>query len=215
LSKDQQFARLADKINSAYANKEAQVQHTQEMVEGLSQPHPELAQGLSEAMQKKLEYLYTILPKNPNQPRPFMHDSEWHPTPAQLNEFQKQLAVANDPFHALEELKAGTLSASQVATLAVINPDILQKMRSELIRVSMDKHAKLDYQQRLTMGIMLGEKIDEGLFAIPNLSPAGNGAPQQGAGKKGGAKKASLQANKLPDYRTSFQKSISNSGSKG
>ena len=206
LSKEQQFTRLSEKINAMKANPAAMQKHISETVEGLANHHVQLAQDLSVAMMNKLEYLYTILPKNPNQPMPFRHDVEWKPSAIQINTFQKQLAVANDPFHVLEELKAGTLTAPQVATLSVLNPDLLQKMRGELIKISMEKNVKLDYQQRLTMGILLGEKIDAGLMSLPPIqgpsgAPAGHGAPKPG-------KKMSLKQDKLPDYRLTFQKAM-------
>ena len=205
LSKEQQFHRLAEKVAAMKANPAAMQKNVADHVEGLSQHHAQLAQDLTVGMMKKLEYLYSILPKNPNQPAPFRHDPEWKPSAAQINDFQKQLAVANDPFHVLEELKAGTLTAPQVAVLAAINPDLLQKMRGEVIKLSMEKNVKLPYQQRVTMGVLLGEKIDAGLMALPlPQGPVGNSG--QKPTKPG--KKMSLKQDHLPDYRTSFRKAM-------
>ena len=206
LSKEQQFKRLTERLAFMQGNPEAKQQLIHELTEGFAQHHPDLATDLSMAMAKKMEYLYNILPKNPTSPQPFQHDTEWKPSAAQMHDFQKQLAVANDPFHVMEELKAGTLSASQVATLAVINPDILQKMRNEVIKLSQEKNVKLDYQQRLTMGVLLGEKLDAGLTAIPGMMPPP--APQQGQPKPSKAKKPTIKSDHLPDYRLSFQKAI-------
>jgi len=208
LSKEQQFKKLAYHVTTMATNPDISNAHNKSLSAPLK-AHPELQAQFEAALKKKQEYLYRILPKNPQTPQPFSHDPEWKPSAAELDDFQKQVAVANNPFHVLEELKSGTLTSSQVATLSAINPAILAKMREEINKMAYGvKKPELTYQQKLSTAVLLGQSIDYSLTAIPQLQSVygqqQQPQPSAPAGKsKGGSK---LDNSKLPSSKTLAQR---------
>jgi len=198
LTKEQQFNKYSQHVTEAQSNPERTKARLAELIDPIGDVHTPLGDIMMEDSLKKMEYLYSILPKNPDANQPFIRNEKWKPTTQQLNEHNKLLAVANDPYHVLKELEQGTLTSKQVATLAYLNPEILQSMRDEIIKMAYSgKAVNLSYQQKLNVSLLMGTNMTKSLGYVQPLQAAyGQPAPElaQMAPSRGGHPKA----DKLP-----------------
>ncbi len=176
LSKEQQFNKLSSCITQSQADPAGTRERLDRAFAPIAEKHLAIADGLKEDSLKKMEYIYNILPKNPDANKPFVRNEKWKPTKIQLNDFNKQLAVADDPFHVISELKAGTLTSKQVATLSYLNPEILQAMRDEVAKIAYSgKAPDLTYQQKLQVSLLMGQSMVKSLDYIQPAQAAYQG----------------------------------------
>ncbi len=175
-SKDQQFDMFSKHVTDSQGNPEATKAHINQLLSPIAEKHLAMGDSLMEDSLKKMEYIYNILPKNPDANKPFVRNEKWKPTKIQLNDFNKQLAVADDPFHVISELKAGTLTSKQVATLSYLNPEILQAMRDEVAKIAYSgKAPDLTYQQKLQVSLLMGQSMVKSLDYIQPAQAAYQG----------------------------------------
>ena len=164
---------------------------------------PEVGKSLEDSLMAKIQFLHENLPKQMSAPVPFAKDQEWKPSAQQIDDFKKILAVAEDPFHVIHELKNGTLTTKQVGALSVMNPAILSRIREEIMKEGYSGKSDLTYQQRLSASILLGQSLAEGMSQVHNLQSiyGPNSAANQPAGpppKKAGKGGSHLNSDKMP-----------------
>ena len=185
LSKEQQFQRHADHLNSMVSNPEVLDHQLKSMTEPIKFYHPEVGQAMEDAMKAKITFLHDNLPKQMSAP-PAFAKNDWKPTTQQINEYNKLLAVAEDPFHVVKELKAGTLTQKQVGAMAALNPAILAKIRDEIMKEAYSgKSMDMKYQERLSAALLMGTDLGTGWANVQQLQSVygpNTLAQQMGAG---------------------------------
>ena len=211
---EQRHELLSKHIIDAHSNPVGTQAHLQELIAPIAEAHSAVGEIMMEDAQKKMEYIYSILPKNPNvAPQPFAKSEKWKPTTQQLHDFNKQLVVADDPYHVIKELEQGTLTSKQVATLAYLNPEILQSMRDEITKLAFGgKAPNLSYQQKLNMSILMGESMVKTLDYIQLLQSMYSGDSLPGPMNNGGGNPSTggqPKANKLPSSKETTAQRIS------
>jgi hypothetical protein len=137
--------------------------------------HPEVAKGVAAQQDKLLQYLVKQMPKDPSGHLPFSQDNKWDASKISekdKTDFQKILAVANNPMHILEELKNNTLTAKQVAAAEYLNPEIMRLIKQTVTDQGYMKNKDISYYQKLQMSLLLGQNISNSLNNIPVLQSA-------------------------------------------
>ncbi|MGD0331149.1 MAG: hypothetical protein ABSB40_12040 [Nitrososphaeria archaeon] len=204
LSKTQQFDRLGNHLANMVSNPENTKVSMQQLLSPIAQYHPELASGVMDAMMTKIQVLQDAFPKLMTAPQPFQKDVKREPTTQEINDFKKILAIAENPFHVLEEIKAGTLSQKQVDALNQMNPAIATHIQEEIMESAYNQSELLDlnYNQRLAASVLMGQPMERSLVNlqalqsgfVPPTPQQGPSAPPSGRGR-GGSK---LDGGKMP-----------------
>lgn len=214
LSRQQQFAKFANKLSALKADEALKARQLDALV-GPFVDHPQLVQQMKTDLDNKIQYLHQIMPKNNNPPKPFVKNDKWQPTKAQLDEFENQLKVAQNPFILLDKLKNGKITAKEVATAAMLNPSILQTIRDRISLEAYSGRAGLTYQQRLNTSLLMGQAMDDSLKKVQQLQQTyGNQQPanaggevQTSGGRRGGSGGSKIKAADLPSSKaTSAQR---------
>lgn len=205
LSKQQQFERHANQLNNMVSNTDVLKSQISSMSMPIIHYHPEVGQAMDNALMTRIQYLHDNLPKQMSEPEAFSKDKPFVPSLQQINDYSKILAVAEDPFHVIQELKNGTLTAKQVEAMSVLNPAILSKIRDKIMEEAYSGgDTGLDYQQKLGAAMLMGQDLGTGWKNVQQYqSMYGPASPaqQMGAGPppkqhgKGGSK---LNVDKMP-----------------
>ena len=151
----------------------------------------EVSQAYTDHQLRLLKVLQAILPNDPNsiaKAHPFAAKvKEEEIAPATKARLQRALTIAADPRALLHLVRNNQISAGDVAIAAAVNPSTLQKLRDEVIAEGMKAKPDLSYQQRLSMGILLGQHIDESTAQVPQLQAAyaAAGAPASAPAPRG------------------------------
>lgn len=163
--------------------------------------YPKLAEAYNNHALRLMKVLQVILPADPSMSKahPFSANVEIDEiSPETKQKYERALTIAQKPEVLLDLVKHNTITQGDVAIAAAINPSTLQKMRNALIEEGLKKKPDLSLQQRLSLGILMGENLDESTVQLPVLQsvygptpPMGGTAgapPAQGGKAKLGAK---------------------------
>lgn len=210
LSKEQQFNRLSNNIASLAGNPELMNQQIQSLTDTVSKDHPELAMQMQQDLNNKILYIHQILHgKNSSDvAEPFKKQEVYKPTTADLKEMEDQLKIAQNPFALLEGLKNGKISSKQVATASILNPTILQQIRSEITKQAYSGKSNLTYQQRLAASVIMGQAMDQSLKMVPQLQSA-YASQGQSSGPQPSGKAPKLNTSKMPSAQGTTAQRIS------
>jgi hypothetical protein len=166
LNKTQQLQQLQKNYNSATSNLDQTSQHFAQMTQ------PLVREGLHPAAQAVLlhqmsiaKVIQAMLPPDnstTNDHNPFLPKVSGTNgvSASTLDRINRVMAIASDPNHLLSMIKDNSITASDVAIAAATNPFTLDAMRKEVIMQTMSEKPDLTYQQSLSMGILMGQKID-------------------------------------------------------
>lgn len=168
LSKDQQYQRVANKIKEAQSNPST-LTHNVGVVSSVFGHDPNLAKVIADQQFHTIQYLYDILPKDPNQPEPYSL-RDWKATEQQKAKFTQQLAIVENPMIAVHKLAAGTVQPHEIQTLKDVYPDTYSKMVNQIIQSGYDeKGPKLTYAQKVKVSAFVGQPLDKSLQQ-PNIA---------------------------------------------
>jgi hypothetical protein len=152
----------------------------------------EVAQAYTDHQLRLLKVIQAILPKDPSllaHAHPFAAKVDAEDIePATKERLQRGLTIAADPTALLHLIKNNQITQGDVAIAAAVNPSTLQKLRDELVQEGLKAKPDLSYQQRLSIGILLGQHIDQSTEQIPQLQSvyAGQTAPSAPAHPRSG-----------------------------
>lgn len=207
LSKEQQFSALQNQI-AKLQSPEVRQAHINDLVSPFAKDHPALADQMAKDYENKIQYLHQIMPKNPNPPKPFQKDDKWKPNKAELDDFNQQLKVANNPFVLLDNLKDGTVTAKQVATASTLNPAILNHIQNKINEMAYSGKIDLNYKQRLNASLIMGTAMDDSLRNVQQLQAIyATPQPQNSQPVKQATKGGShIKADKLPSMLSQGQR---------
>lgn len=205
LSKDQQFMKLSNQISMMAGNQQIKEHHLNSITAPFAKDHPGLAEQMKQDYDNKIQYLHQILPKNPNPPKPFVKEDNWKPSKTDLDNFETQLKVAQNPFVLLDKLKEGKITPKEVATASMLNPQILNHIRDQINTQAYSGKVDLTYQQKLNMSVLMGTSMHASLDNVQALqSVYGPSAastqpvPPGASGGKPGKGGSHLKADKMP-----------------
>lgn len=146
----------------------------------------DVAQAYTDHQLRLLKVLQAILPDDPNAL------AKAHPFAAKVTadeirpeakaRYQRALTIAADPTALLKLIHTNQITQGDVAIAAAVNPSTLQALRRELVTEGLKAKPDLSYQQRLSMGILLGEHIDQSTEQIPQLQSVYAGAAASSGG---------------------------------
>jgi hypothetical protein len=111
-----------------------------------------------------VNYLNTVIPKNPNPPQMFSPQNTWKPTVEQLKDFKSQLAIVNNPYSVLDKLANGTITDKDVAAVKTLYPTIYSKIQGEILKHATDpKYANLSFAAKNKISLLTGTQVNPGL----------------------------------------------------
>jgi hypothetical protein len=176
LSRAQQVQQLRTAVNQHQDNPGGVAEHLGQLTaplhqEGLGQ----VADAYTQHQLRLMKVIQAVLPQDPkmNQPHPFTRNvAEDEISPAVKARYERAMTVAGDPTALLGLVKSNTITQADVAIAAATNPSTLQKMRAALVDEALKSKPDLSYQQRLSMGILMGENIDQSTAQLPVLQGA-------------------------------------------
>jgi hypothetical protein len=73
------------------------------------------------------------------------------------------MVVMDDPFVAIDDMIAGTLTTPEMDTFKTIYPSILQASRAEVLNTFLEGEVKIPYNQILSMSLFLGMDLQNSL----------------------------------------------------
>lgn len=170
-------------VTEAGANPEAATSHLGNITAGLQHEGlPQVAAAYTQHQLRLLKVLRTILPADPSFQRahPFSaRVSGEEISQATKDKYQRALSIAANPVQLLEMIKSNNITEQDVAIAAAVNPSTLQKMRQAMVQEAISSKQDLSYQHRLSLGIFMGEHIDQSTQQMPVFQQTyGSAAPK-------------------------------------
>jgi hypothetical protein len=177
-----------------------------------------VADAYTEHQIRLMKVIQSVMPvdQSMGQAHPFAASSvDPGVSPSVKARYERVLTLAADPTSLLGLVKSNTISPYDVAIAAATNPSALQKMRMALVDEAMKSKPDLTYQQRLSMGILMGTDLDEKSRATTatlqsTFNSPGNAAlgPKHGVQNSGNHPKGQDRA--LQSFLTGSQKALVN-----
>lgn len=127
---------------------------------------PKISEAFVSQQLKVLNHIAQIAPKDNSvskEVNPFKKPKKFSISDSQLTQFEKQLAVINNPFVVLDELNNKTLTKPQVQTLQEIYPSIYNQIVSKINEAAASDDLDLNYQDRIKLSLLLGTNLDSSL----------------------------------------------------
>lgn len=126
---------------------------------------PKIAQIYHEKYLTAINHLYQVMPKRTSAPNPF--DPEpYQPADYEIAQFERRLAVVEDPFVVFGEMKKGQLTKDQVDTLNAVYPSLYKYMKTRAVNKILKNPKKFSYQAKLNMGYLLDMPFDTAMMNI-------------------------------------------------
>ena len=152
-----------------------------EMIEGGA---PSIGMKMMDKMAKGVEYLDSVIPKDPMPKSPFKK-SQWQPSDYDLRAFEEKLTVVYEPMVIFDALEAGKLTRNHTDALKNIYPGIHKKIQKKVFEAVVDDDIELDYAKRVGLGYILDTPLDVGMtagsFAYYQSVTAGAGEQEEEA----------------------------------
>lgn len=215
LTKDQQLQRLSDKVSFLAGNPLAAQNQINNLVKPFATDHPEMTAAAQQLAMNKIQYLNQILHANNTQaPVAFQVQPSNKMSPAQLANLKSQLAVIENPYALLSGISNGTVTKSQVQAVAMTSPAILDEIRQTINKEAYNGKAKLNYQQRISASMIMGQALDPSLNKVAQIqssfAPPAPSSPPPGNTKGGSSGKGKtghkLSQDKMPTHQTMAQR---------
>lgn len=153
---------------------------------------PEHAGQMGATAAQATQYLASIKPK-PIQNGPL--DEVTDPDPVSVDNYDRQLDIANHPLIVFEHIKDGTLQSQDLTTLSTIYPglhkSLVSKVGEELIKAK-SADQEIPYNQRMALSLVLGQPLDSTMTSASMMAIISSSANAQdqsqsqgGAGRQG------------------------------
>ena len=196
------FKRISSEIQKKVSNPEESLAKLNFKTTRLRTAAPKTAAAIEGVATRGILFLDSKLPK----PNPIktsiqaqLDMDEFEPSDAEMAKFERYLKVVADPMSAIKDLSNGDLTREGVEALQVVYPRLYQEIRRNVMEAVSEKETKLDYNQRIQMGVLLDLPTDESLAPNNVLALQGTfGQPQQpegpgSSGKQPGASQGAVK----------------------
>ena len=158
--------------------------HITTAAKAINNNDPAMAASLNNSSATVINYLNQQIPKAPTAAVPFQQP--WQPTPQQIKEFTAKAAVAADPFIVMDKLGDGSLNQNHVQALKALYPNIYSKLVNQIKIEGMKKNAaKLPYNKKLQLSLLLNEPLDPSIANIQSLQASYQKQDQQASMPEG------------------------------
>lgn len=123
---------------------------------------PGLAQGMQAVAQRAHQYLAQAAPQPPQSPLGDIKAlrQPWKPSEVELQRFAAKLRAVEDPSSVLKDAASGRLTSEAVEALGAVYPELLADLRARVVAAVSTHPRALDYQQRVSIGQLLGVPLD-------------------------------------------------------
>jgi len=186
---------LAMKVRELNSNPQKLTDKLAELSDPLNLGAPNVGLAYTRQMQELYQHIESIVPKNKKEINPFKKAVMKY-TDTELTEFERRLAVIEDPYYVLEGIQNNTLTRGQVDTLKLIYPKIYVNLVKGVTEAANDQEKPIPYSRRLKLSLLLGEPIDKSVENVAQYQATFSGsqedaqpqAPQISSGKPRTAK---------------------------
>lgn len=187
------YEKATAEVSRQATNPAAAAGQAQERIGQLANHVPATAAAVVQLQQQKAQYLQSKIPQATGvdgsiQP----HFQQPRVSAGAQAQWLREKKLTDDPLHALDLLKKGELTRSDVQTVKATSPGIFKQMQSEGMRQVTEAKGRMSYQKLIQLGTLLE------IPTTPSLQPQsifanqqvfaeqaanGNGGPPKGHGK--------------------------------
>lgn len=147
---------------------------------------PDHASSLGMLTANALNYFEGLKPPE-SKTRPM--DKPTPPDKVALQQYDRQLDIAQDPKLVLQHVKDGTLLAQDIITLQTLYPSLQQSMSDKAMEALVDaetKEVEIPYHQRQSLSILLGQPLDSTMTPDSMQAIMNSAGPQQAQNQQNG-----------------------------
>ncbi len=142
---------------------------------------PALVDEIAKATQRKLDYLYSVVPKPPVMPGMLKGAvASWSAAPGMVTSFSRSVQACEDPASVLETLASGAPVTFEAAeALRNVYPRLFQKAQQQILIKAQDTERPLTYAKRVQLSVLFQVPLDGTMApAYQAALAAGYKAPQ-------------------------------------
>jgi len=122
---------------------------------------PMLQQEIASALERKLAFLNSKMPRQTTMPTLLKGDGEWRPSKAQLHVVAEYMRAAEDPASVLEDVAAGKrVSIEAAETLRKVYPSLYREAQMTLLDKAQTMQQTLPYTRRVALSVLFQVPVD-------------------------------------------------------
>lgn len=155
----------AEQVRQAAREPETVVSRLAERLASLGGDAPGLASEMQATAQRAHTFLVTKAPARPTSPLgdvPALR-LPWRPSDAETAKWAAYVRAVEDPATVLEDAAGGRLTPEGIEALGAVYPALLADLRGRVLGMVAEHPRRLDYRQRLSLGLLLGLDLDESM----------------------------------------------------
>jgi|GEM_PF-1903380 len=155
----------AEQMRRAAKEPEAVVSRVAERLADVGADTPGLATEMQATAQRAHAFLASKAPARPTSPLgdvPALR-LPWRPSAAETAKWAAYVRAVEDPASVLEDAAGGRLTPEGIEALEAVYPSLLANLRGRVLGMVAEHPRRLDYQQRLSLGLLLGLDLDESM----------------------------------------------------
>lgn len=163
---ESKFNGLYDTTNKLSETPDVFLEHLTNQTSPIYEHMPSVVAGLSKIAALSMEALKVHKPRLAST-SPFELARE--PSKIEISKFNRVANLLSSPTLIFKRIKDGTIMSSDVAMLDAVYPNLMNGVRTEIMRGLIDHKAagkNLDYQTRLGLSKILGENMDSALTSL-------------------------------------------------
>lgn len=199
----QQFQQRANELVAAVSNPDI-VRDTVD--NNIPAPAP-LRQSIADVILRKLDYLHSVMPKDPREGQ--LIPEPYEPSPMELQDFARVVGALDDPMSVVERSLSGDgVLPAEVDAIKAVYPRLYQQIREELVEAIVEKRPRLSREMKFSLSITYDIPLDptaspEFIAARQSSFAAAFENPQPEAGALSAGIGGLIEQNQLGIYRQS------------
>lgn len=162
------YEKKTDEIRKNAMNDGAFMDHLVNTTSAFSDHIPKMTQSIQMALTRTNEFLNSKLPPPAN--TSLFGVVKNPPSDADISKFNRYYSIAENPYHALTQVKDGTIMPETVETLSTVYPKLYEEMKKELMTglMSSKDAMKIPYQIKQSIHEFLGAPMDNPMSILSN-----------------------------------------------
>lgn len=161
------YQRRFDALSKAVSNPDQLAHSVGQSLGTLSQMAPNISGSLTQKTVQVAQFLYDKAPKNPVAKHTIIPDlHHWRPSDAQIAQWERYVAAAEDPASVVHDMKHGQLTVEGVEAMKTLYPRMYQSVAQSITEHLASLKTDLPYKKKLQLGLFFGANTD------PSLDPA-------------------------------------------
>ena len=155
-----------------------------QQTENVHEHAPNSAQAMAVASSRAVAFLRSKAPQPP-QMGPLA--GKWQASPSEIAKFHRYYEATNKPLSILKQASAGTLSPEAVEAVATVYPELMTKIRTQLLDKISGSRTPPSYRARMMTSMLLGSDTDGSLAGMQKMQSAYSMPAAHPQAPKGGA----------------------------